>query len=269
MSNFQGVADTLFIPLEARIFVSEKFPEYFYDEKSLSLAQHITDDVIREKSSEYSFMASVARYYNTDSMTRSFLEKHKRRNIIHLGAGFETAYHRLNGEKMLDVTFFEVDLPEVIDARRALLGTGANEVLIGGDMFNLTWTEIINTALPSLLIVSGVFQYFTEEMIVRFIKDLRNAFSNAELIFDATNETGLAYANRYVKKTGNTDALMHFYINDSTTFAKKVNAELIEERPFFIEARKLLGRRLKMYTRIAMRVVDKNKRAILVHLKLN
>ena len=188
---------------------------------------------------------------------------------MYLGTGLETAYYRLRGEYMSDVVFYEVDLPEVTDIRRSLLGSGANELLIGGDMFDLSWTKSIKATLPSLFIVSGVFQYFTEEKVVRFIKDLRNAFANAELIFDATNETGLAYANKYVKKTGNEDALMHFYINDSALFAKTVDAKLIEERLFFLNARKMLGRRLKLYTRIAMKVVDKRKRAILVHLRLH
>ena len=269
MSNFQGVENTLFIPLEARIFVSEKFPEHFYDEKALLLAKHIPNDSIRKKSSEYSFMASVARYYNTDAMTKAFLSQHKRCNIIYLGAGFETAYHRLRGEDMQGVFFYDVDLPEVIDARRALLGSGMNEVLIGCDMFHLDWANNIDTMLPSLLIVSGVFQYFAEEKVVLFIKALQNIFVHAELIFDATNKTGLAYANKYVKKTGNTDALMHFYVNDSALFAKTVDAPLIEDRLFFADARKTLGHRLEVYTRIAMTVVDKHKRAVLVHLRLN
>lgn len=268
MGNFQGVANTLFIPLEARIFVSKKFPEYFYDEKALSLAQHIVDDSIRKKSSEYSFMASVARYYNTDSMTKIFIAEHNQCNIIFLGVGLETAYHRLNGSDMRDVCFFEVDLPEVIDARRALLGVGKNETLISGDMFSLGWIKSIDTTLPSLLIVSGVFQYFTEEKVVRFISGLRAAFAHSEIIFDATNETGLVYANKYVKKTGNTDAQMSFCVNDSALFAEKVNTKLIEERSFFTDARKMLGWRLRLYTRIAMRVVDKNKRAVLIHLLL-
>ena len=37
MSRFEGVADTLYIPLTARIYVSEHFPEYCKDEKALSL----------------------------------------------------------------------------------------------------------------------------------------------------------------------------------------------------------------------------------------
>ena len=53
MHDLQGVADTLFIPLVARIHVSRRFPEYFYDEKALSLENFVPGDGIRKSSSEY------------------------------------------------------------------------------------------------------------------------------------------------------------------------------------------------------------------------
>ena len=37
MNKFEGVANTLFVPLVARIHISKQFPEYFYDEKALEL----------------------------------------------------------------------------------------------------------------------------------------------------------------------------------------------------------------------------------------
>jgi O-methyltransferase involved in polyketide biosynthesis len=265
MDSLQGVEDTLFIPLAARIFASKKFPEYFFDEKALSLEKHIPDNSIQKKSSEYSFMASVARYYNMDRMVKNFISKQGRCNIVYLGAGLETAYYRLNNKT---VNFYEVDLPEVIKVRRSVLGEDANEILIGGDLFDLNWAANIVKSVPALLIVSGVFQYFTEERVVKFIADIRNIFNNVELIFDTTNETGIRYTNRYVRKTGNTNAMMYFYINDGAEFARKTGATLIEERPFFTDARKLLSKKLGLYTRIAMRVVDNKKRAILLHLRI-
>jgi O-methyltransferase involved in polyketide biosynthesis len=48
MDKLQGVSDALFIPLAARIFVSKKFHEYFFDEKALSLEQYIPDDTIQK-----------------------------------------------------------------------------------------------------------------------------------------------------------------------------------------------------------------------------
>lgn len=179
-------------------------------------------------------------------------------NIVYLGAGLETAYYRLNRQSAM---FYEVDLPEVIAARRSVLGEHANEILIGCDMFNLAWTEQIDKSIPTLLLVSGVFQYFTEDEVIMFINGIRNIFKEAELIFDATNETGIKYANKYVRKTENIDALMHFYVNDSTEFAKRTATTLIEERVFFADARKMLSKKLKLYTRIAMKVADDKKKS--------
>jgi O-methyltransferase involved in polyketide biosynthesis len=266
MSRLQGVSDTLFIPLAARIFVSKKFPEYFFDEKALSLEKYIPDDTIQKKSSEYSLMASVARYYNLDSMTRAFIKKNGKSNIIYLGAGFETAYYRLHEQI---ATFYEIDLPDVIAARRMVLGEQTNEVLIAGNIFDMEWAKQVDKSIPTLLIASGVFQYFKEDGVIQFINDVKKTFSNVELLFDATNETGIKYANRYVRKTGNTDALMYFYINDSIEFSKRTETKLIEERVFFTDARKMLAKKLGLYTRIAMKVVDDKKRAVLLRLKIN
>ncbi|MDR2177005.1 MAG: class I SAM-dependent methyltransferase [Treponema sp.] len=266
MESLQGVSNTLFIPLAARVFASKKFPEYFYDEKSLALEQYIPGDSIQKKSSEYSFMASVARYYNLDNMVKAFISKNPKCTIVYLGAGLETAYFRLNNQSAL---FYEVDLPEVIDIRRSILGEHENEILIGGDIFDTLWIHKIDTSFPSLLIASGVFQYFTEDKVMQFITNIRANLNDAELIFDAANETGIQYANKYVKKTGNTNALMSFYVNDGIDFARKTGAVLIEERVFFTDARKLLSKKLGLYTRIAMRVVDNKKRAVILHLGIN
>jgi O-methyltransferase involved in polyketide biosynthesis len=211
-------------------------------------------------------MASVARYYNLDSMVRAFIKKNGKSNIVYLGAGFETAYYRLNEQI---ATFYEIDLPDVISARRMILGEQTNELLIAGNMFDMEWIKQIDKSISTLLVVSGVFQYFKEDKVIQFINDIKKTFSNVELIFDATDETGIKYTNKYVKKTGNTDALMYFYINNSIEFSKKTEVKLIEERVFFADARRILAKKLGLYTRIAMKVVDDKKRAILLHLRIN
>jgi hypothetical protein len=61
---------------------------------------------------------------------------------------------------------------------------------------------------------------------------------------------------------------MYFYINDSAEFAKRTETKLVEERVFFTDARKMLKKKLGFYTRIAMKIVDDKKRAILLHLRI-
>ena len=203
MNKFDGVANTLFVPLVARINISKKFPEYFMDEKALELEKYLPQGADKG-SSEYSNMASVARYYNMDKTVTAFAKSYAESNIVYLGAGLETAYDRLSDKiENRTVHWYEADLPEVIEARKKVFGQRKNETLIAGDMFKLEWVKEIDNSLPTLLIVSGVFQYFHEEEIIAFIKGCGKAFPKGEMLFDATSESGLKFTNWFIKRTGN------------------------------------------------------------------
>ena len=75
MEKFAGVANTLFVPLAARIAVTKEFPGYFADQKALELEPFLTDDAAKG-ASQYSNMASAARYFNMDRMVTAFAEKY-------------------------------------------------------------------------------------------------------------------------------------------------------------------------------------------------
>ena len=266
MSRFEGVADTLYIPLTARIYVSRHFPEFFYDEKALSLEKEMPYEEIDARSSEYFQMAGACRFYNTDRMIKAFIEKHPACNIVNIGCGLETSYFRIQPGP--NARFYEMDLPEVITARRSVLGESANDILIPGDMFDFSWTEGIDRTLPTMVTVIGVFQYFEEERVIGFLKQLKNVFQDVEVIFDAMTAKAIKYANDYIKKTGNNDAELHFSADSGQSVAERCGMTLVEERPFFTEARKQLKRKLKLYTRIAMKVVDEGgRRGFLTHLR--
>lgn len=269
MKKLKGVANTLFVPMAARIAVSKQFPECFYDEKALSLDPIIPID-LRRGTSEYSHLASASRYLQMDKMVKSFMVKNATSNVVFLGAGLETAYHRLfEPSKHGQINFFEIDLPEAIEVRRELLGIGEREHLIGADVFKMTWLEGIDLSLPTLMVAAGLFQYFREDEVLKFIESIKAKFSQGELVFDATNETGLKYSNRFIKRTGNKEALMYFYINDAGAFADKTVTVLLEEKVFFSDALQMLGKKLKWLTRLFMRITDNKKRLIILHFRLN
>ena len=264
---FEGVADTLYIPLTARVYVSKRFSEYFHDPKSLELEAAIPGDSIQRGSNEYTMIASVARYHNLDEMARAYVTGHPICNIVNVGCGLETMFWRV-GPDVPGAHFYEMDLPDVIETRRRILGESERETLISGDAFDLSWADGIDTAIPTLIIVSGVFQYFHNEDVLGFIADAKKAFADAELIFDATNTKGLDYVNKYVKKTGNSSALMYCAIDDPAAFAREAGCELIEVRSFYTVARRMLKGRANLYSRIAMAVSDRTGRAFILHMKL-
>lgn len=119
-----------------------------------------------------------------------------------------------------------------------------------------------------LLVACGMFQYFTREQVLNLIRELKSAFKNAELVFDATNEAGLKYVNKYVKSVGNDEAIMRFCVEDGRKFALEAGVNLIEEKVFFADARKILAKRLKFTTRLIMKFVDFTKRAKILHFDL-
>ena len=261
-NKLSGVEDTLYIPLVARIYASKRFPDFFYDKKALELEEHTLKYITEINTTEFFNMASACRQQTIDKKIKAFLRAHKESNVVFLGAGLETAYDRIGNKT---AKFYQVDLPNVINIRKSLLGEAVNEKLISGDMFTLEWINEIDIKLPSMVVVSGVYQYFTKPKIVDMIKRTAERIPKFELVLDATNTTGLKYANRYVKKTGNTDATMYFSIDDADMFSQEVGMKLVSIDGFFSDA--LLhckGMRLK--TKIYMYFTDKLRRTMVIHL---
>ena len=264
-SSLQGVEDTLYIPLYARIYASKRFPGYFYDEKALLLEDSNSLKTIAENTFEYFNMASVCRQQTIDKKIISFLDNNHACNVVFLGAGLETAYFRIRNTVS---NFYEVDLEQVIAVRENLLGHGKNEKLIGCDMFSMEWVKYLDLSKHTLIVLAGVFQYFTKERIIHFIRQIQNRIPKCEMIFDATDSIGLKRANIFVRRTGNLNAEMHFAIDNPYEFAKDTNTKLVSVSGFFTDALKQC-RGLKPLSKIIMFFSDRLKRTMVIHLRLN
>ena len=264
-SSLQGVEDTLYIPLYARIYASKRFPNYFYDEKALLLENHISLKKIAQNTFEYFNMASVCRQQMIDKKIISFLENNHACNVIFLGAGLETAYFRIRNNSS---NFYEVDLEHVIAVREKLLGHGKNEMLIGCDMFSMEWVKYLDTSKHTLIVLAGVFQYFTKDKIIHFIHQIQKRIPKCEMVFDATDSIGLKRANIFVRRTGNVNAEMYFAIDNPYEFAKDTNTKLVSVSGFFADALKQC-KGLKLISKIVMFFSDRLKRTMVIHLRLN
>ncbi len=118
----------------------------------------------------------------------------------------------------------------------------------------------------TLITARGVFEYFEVDEIVKLLINILKEIPHAEIVFDTPNSKTIGYTNRYVKKTGNKDALIKFYIDDDIEFSNKLNATLISSETFFTETRKKAKKGLDLYTKIAMRMVDWKKMGKIIHL---
>lgn len=266
MKRANGVAKALFVPVAARVYVSERFPEYFYDARSVALARALPDDGAEAESTEYTMLTAAARYYLLDATVRGFMAQHERCNVVSLGAGMETMYFRLRNGR---ARFYEVDLPEVIEARREWLGEYEDEVLVAGDIFALAWLDAMDLRLPTLFVAAELFPYFRERDVVQLVRSLRERCPHGELACDGLNEQGLRLMNRYGRRSGQAAGAMYFPLNDAADFAAKCGAALVSSRPFFEEAHRLLAERLGPYTQLAMWLADQAGVLKMLHLRLS
>ncbi len=266
--NLNGVPDTLFIPLIARIYISKKFPEYFCDEKALSLEKIIPQNIISEKSSEYAMMASVSRAVNMDKIVSEFSQRNNICNIVCIGCELETMAFRLEGLSS-KAHFYEIDFPSVIENREIALGVLPNETLIKGNANEIDFSQHMDCSVPTIFVVAGVFQYFKENEVLALILRLQSQFSKAEILCDATDEYGINYANKYVKKTGNTNAMMYFYINNPKEFADRINSKLISATGFYGVISKDLRKKLKLYTNIATKIADDKMHTMILRYEIS
>ena len=62
---------------------------------------------------------------------------------------------------------------------------------------------------------------------------------------------------------------MYFGIDDCIDFAKKCGTLLLEERTFFPDALKMLGKKLGFMTRMSMKTAERKKLVMILHLRLS
>jgi len=253
MDEFEGVSNSLYIPVIARIECSKRFPDFFYDSKAMELEQQIPA-VSWVGSSEYAIIAFVSRYHVFDRIISSFINDNDECNIILLGAGFDTCYERVYPKDSKHLAkWYYVDFPQVIEARRKIIGMNEREINVPGDVLNPFWIEPIDCSLPSLIIVSGVFQFLFEEEVKIILELCKAHFSNGRILFDVTNENGLRYTNKLIKKTGVSKKEMHFCIDNPNRFAYLTDTSVLESVPLYDEPLKVLSRNLSTSTKVKIR----------------
>ena len=266
MPDFSTVEDTLFVPMLGRIYASEHFPNILNDRKALELKPRLPQNLRgQDTQTQYTLLASAVRSTNLDRYIRDFLNRCPDGVIVLLGCGLETTFFRNDNGRTV---WYEVDLPDVVNYRRELLGESDRDRCIAADAFGEEWIKTVREAFPTqplLVAASGLFYYFEEKTVLDLFRMLRN-YGRIELLFDAVNHTGMKQMSKYMKQVGHADAAMYFYVDKAQTCADQVGATVLREEPYYAHTEK---KGLQFMTAASMRVSDRFKMVKMVHLQLN
>jgi O-methyltransferase involved in polyketide biosynthesis len=231
----QSVQATMLLPLWGRAEYSRLNPDILDDKEAIEIIRSCGYDfsAVSKVFGEYGGLCYIYRARKIDDAVRAYIKEHPRATVVNIGAGIDTTFSRVdNGQ----IRWYNLDLPDAAAFRRTLISEPERSAVIAKSFFDTSWFDDIafdrNDGI--IFISAGVFYYFREEEIKSVVAAMARRFPGGELYFDAESKIALTKSNSMVKKAGNTNALMYFYVNDAKSLESwSPQIRLISCEPFF------------------------------------
>jgi O-methyltransferase involved in polyketide biosynthesis len=203
--TLSGVAETLLLPLYNRAMESQRPDAMLKDEKAVELVTQMRLDFSRVRQIPMPDLLKVMRILFTrefDRYARDFVSRHPDAVVVHIGCGLDSRFERVDDGQ---VEWYDLDLPEVIDLRRKLIGDEAGRYhLLGCSVLENAWLEEVSAhsirlhaPCSILFLAETVFVYFTEAQVKWLAITLCDHFPGAELVFDGWRPFEVWLGNRY------------------------------------------------------------------------
>ena len=213
------VQETLIIPLFARKVCSELYPNLYRDETAIRLIDEIDYDFSEAEKKSNSLMQRfgalevAVRQNDLAWEVRDYLKSHPTAAVVNLGCGLDSTGRACdNGSCKI----YNLDFPDVIAVRNALLPAGEREENIPCNLNDTAWFSQIDASGGAVFFASGVFYYFLTEQVKALAQAMAGAFPGGVLVFDAANRTAVKMiAKTWLKSAKIKDVGAYFAVSDA------------------------------------------------------
>ena len=173
----------------------------------------------------------------------------------------QTRFERVDNGK---ITWYNLDLPEVIETRKLFFIENDRVKNISKSVFENEWTKEVITDGKELLIVSeGVFMYFDEDEVKKILEILVNNFNKFELHLDLLYKGTVKMSSKHDTLKKMNDVKFKWGVKDGSelvkleprlkqtgliNFTKKMAKILPLSKKIFIPLMWIVNNRLGIYT---------------------
>ena len=131
----------------------------------------------------------IARTVMLDRMMKDYIVKNPSAVIVNLGAGFDNRFSRVDNGT---ISWFDVDLPDSIAARKKVFEEKDRVTMIEGSILEEAWVapvkaEVQKKNAPVVFIAEGLFMYFAMEEISTILSLLKANFQNVTFFAEMNN----------------------------------------------------------------------------------
>jgi O-methyltransferase involved in polyketide biosynthesis len=194
------VSRTMMIPLWARAMEQREPQPLVIDPVAAAMVDQIDYDWRQIRLSRGDLVQCVVRLREFDRFVRDFLQRHPAAAVVHLGCGLDARFQRVdNGQ----VSWFDLDLPDVIAVRRELLPESARDRYLAGSVFEPDWMAQVDRldAEPVLFVAEALLPYFEEARVKDLVLTLVERFPGAELVCDVCTPLAVRIDNLHLRFT--------------------------------------------------------------------
>jgi O-methyltransferase involved in polyketide biosynthesis len=176
-----AVQETLFIPLAARARETQRKHPVLRDPKAVEMVRSIDYDAAKYGRGAGG-LVTVLRTAIIDFWVRSFLAAHPAGTVVEIGTGLNTRFERVdNGQ----VHWFDLDLPDTIDLRRAFFTDTSRRRMVAASVLDEDWLPVVAQSRgPYFFVADGVLAYLTEEQVTAALARLAERFPGALIALD-------------------------------------------------------------------------------------
>jgi methyltransferase (TIGR00027 family) len=205
--NLSDVEKTLLITLYIRAMESQRTDALVKDERAEALVRRLDQESLQKTAALTEDMGRavvILKGREFDRFAQDFMARHPDAVVVHIGCGLDTRFERV-AECNDRVEWYDLDLPDVIELRRRLVGgEGTRHHFLACSVLESAWLDTVSAhhQRPFLFLAEGVFMYFTEAQVKSLVLTLRDRFPGAELVFDAFAPFLYRAHNRKVTRTG-------------------------------------------------------------------
>ncbi len=198
------VAETSLITLYLRAVEAQRPDALMKDMKAVEIVRQLDQDSLRrtlDLTEDTGRVVMILKSREFDRIALDFSQSNPGAVIVHLGCGLDTRFDRVDDGRL---QWFDLDLPEVMELRRQLIGGESDRYhSLACSVFDQVWLDTLSSHQrgPTIFIAEGLFEYFHEDQVKWVVLAIKGRFQAAQLVFDAYSPFMLFSHNLRVART--------------------------------------------------------------------
>ncbi|MEM9563308.1 MAG: class I SAM-dependent methyltransferase [Actinomycetota bacterium] len=265
--NLGAVQETLLIPLLGRARETEKPDGLIDDRRAVEIVERLDYDFSKWEGGR-SLPGATLRTRMFDTWVEEFLAANPTGTVVELGCGLNTRADRLdNGQ----ATWFDLDLPDVIDLRRRFFSDEPRRTMLAASILDTEWMDVVDAAGgPWMFVSDAVLIYLDEDRVRRAITQIAERFEPMRLAFDTADQVMVDRQARHdAMKHLSPDSWFVWACPDSRVIDSwDIGLEVVETKTF-LDADPAIVDRMPLPYRLVTRRAPFLLRRPLSHYKLN